>query len=60
MKLRTRNYLNRKRAFRVMLQFRDIKSFLWAGFVTSKNMIVKRDVLETIMELDGMQLQRAR
>lgn len=51
MKLRTKAYMIRKKAFRNMLRFNDLKSFLWAGFVTSRNVVVKRDMLHALMQL---------
>ena len=57
MKKRTINYLNRKKAFRDMIQFKDLTSFLLAGLRISKSAIVKKDIARTILQLQKMQPQ---
>ncbi len=52
MKKRNINYIKRQKAFREMFQFKDIKSFLIAGFHTSKSLVVKKDILETLLQLN--------
>jgi hypothetical protein len=59
MKMRTRAYMIRRKAFRNLLRFNDLKTFLWASFVTSRNMVVKRDTLRTLLQLEQGMGQRA-
>ncbi len=35
-----------------MFRFTDLKSFLKASFLTSKSMVVKKDILSMIVELE--------
>lgn len=53
MKQRTKDYLNRKKARAVMLHPTDLKSFLVAEYESSRNLVVKKDVLKMINELDA-------
>jgi|GEM_PF-1566652 hypothetical protein len=57
MKKRTLNYLRKRKAFRNMLQFKDITSFLMAGFILSKNIVVKKDMLQMLSQLQKQELQ---
>lgn len=59
MKKRTINYLKRQKAIRDMINFRDLKSFLMAGFQMSSSLVVKRDIIQTIVQLDGNNMQLA-
>lgn len=59
MKKRTINYLKRQQAIRDMINFRDIKSFLMAGFQISRSNVVKKDILQTLLALNGSGLQVA-
>ena len=52
MKRRTKNYIERKKAFRSMINFTDLKSFLMAGFKTSRSIVVKKDIVNMLMELN--------
>ncbi|HTM65909.1 MAG TPA: hypothetical protein VL093_06305 [Flavipsychrobacter sp.] len=52
MKRRNKNYIERKKAFRSMINFTDLKSFLMAGFKTSRSMVVKKDIVNMLMELN--------
>jgi len=60
MKRRTLNYLKRQRALRQMFQFNDLKDLLMAGFQTSRSIVVKKDILETLLQLNKPQVQLAR
>jgi hypothetical protein len=53
MKLRNKVYLRRKKAIQDMAQFKDLHSFLKAGFELSKSIVVKKDILNTLFELKG-------
>lgn len=59
MKKRTINYIKRQKAFREMFQFKDIKSFLMAGLETSRSLVVKKDILETLLQLNTSPRQYA-
>lgn len=52
MKKRTMNYLKRQKAFRQMLAFTDLKSLLMASFHTSRSLVVKKDILEILQQLN--------
>ena len=52
MKLRTRNYITRQKAIRNMIQFTDLKSFLMAGFQASRSVVVKKDIINMLIDLD--------
>jgi hypothetical protein len=51
MKRRNKNYFERKKAFRSMINFTDLKSFLMAGFKTSRSVVVKKDIINMLIEL---------
>lgn len=59
MKKRTINYLKRQQAIRDMINFRDIKSFLMAGFQISNSNVVRKDILQTLLELNKNGLRMA-
>ena len=52
MKLRTRKYITRQKAIRNMIQFTDLKSFLMAGFQASRSVVVKKDIINMLIDLD--------
>jgi hypothetical protein len=54
MKRRTQDYMDQKKAFRKMLhpENLDLKSFLIAEFDSSHNIVVKKDILKIIDQLD--------
>lgn len=64
MKLRSKQYQRRKEAIQEMIEFRDISSFLRASFERSRSLVVKKDILNTMFELEnkfnGRQLQPIR
>ncbi len=60
MKKRNINYMNKQKAFRKMLRFDDITSFLLAGFQTSRSVVVKKDILDMLLQLRTPQLQLAK
>ena len=53
MKLRNKQYLKKKKAVTEMIEFRDISSFLRASFERSKSLVVKKDILNTMFELEN-------
>lgn len=55
---RNKNYFSRKRAFQSMSRFTDLKSFLIAGFKTSRSLVVKKDILSMLRELERPGLRR--
>jgi len=59
MKKRTIQYFNKQRAYRTMLRFDDITSFLMAGFKTSHSIIVKKDIVNMLLQFRKPQLQLA-
>lgn len=60
MKLRTKNYIQRQKALRNMFNFTDIKTFLMSGFQASRSVVVKKDILNMLIELDGRKMQYAK
>jgi hypothetical protein len=60
MKRRTLNYINRQRAIRNMTQFTDLKSFLMAGFQASRSLVVKKDIINMLIELDRPKMAYAK
>lgn len=60
MKRRNIQYINKQKAFRKMLRFDDITSFLMAGFLTSKSLVVKKDILDVLLQLKTPKLQLAK
>ena len=52
MKLSTRKYITRQKAIRNMIQFTDLKSFLMAGFQASRSVVVKKDIINMLIDLD--------
>lgn len=57
MKKRTINYFRKQKALQHMIHFRDISSFLMAGFILSKSQVVKRDILEVLTTIQQQKLQ---
>jgi hypothetical protein len=53
MKQRTRDYMNRKKAHNSMCHPTDLKSLLVAEYESSRNILVKKDVLKMIEKLDA-------
>lgn len=60
MKLRTKQYFNRQKALNNMVKFTDLKSFLMTGFRASRSLVVKKDIINMIIELDKPQMQLAK
>jgi len=54
MKKRTADYLNRKKAFIEMAHPGSVKGLLIAEYNASRNILVKKDILKTIEEIDHM------
>lgn len=52
MKFRTKKYINRKKAWNNLHTFSDLKSFLMAGLALSRSMVVKKDIIETMIALE--------
>ncbi|HRO43731.1 MAG TPA: hypothetical protein PL009_12915 [Flavipsychrobacter sp.] len=53
MKQRTRDYLDRKKARNLMCHPTDLKSLLIAEFESSRNIVVKKDVLKMLEQLEA-------
>jgi Tfp pilus assembly ATPase PilU len=53
MKLRTKNYFRKQQAVNEMIEFKDISSFLRASFQRSKSLVVKKDILNTMFQLEN-------
>jgi hypothetical protein len=51
MKSRTADYLKRKKAFQSLPLAADLRSLLKACYYSSKNLLVKRDVVRTYEEV---------
>ena len=56
---RNKNYFGRQKALRNMINFTDLKSFLLAGFRASRSLVVKKDIINMLVELDGTNHQVA-
>jgi len=58
---RNKSYFGRQKALRAMVNFTDLKSFLLAGFRASRSVIVKKDIVNMLIELDrpGLSLAKA-
>ncbi|MES2777272.1 MAG: hypothetical protein V4722_24050 [Bacteroidota bacterium] len=54
MKRRTVDYLNRKKALIDMAHTHDVKSLLLAEFKSTRNIVVKKDILKTIEQIQHM------
>ena len=54
MKRRTVDYLSRKKALIEMAHTPDVKSLLIAEFNSSRNIVVKKDILKTMEEIEHM------
>ncbi len=52
MKLRNKQYLRRQKALRNFFNFTDLRSMLQAGLAMSRSRIVKRDIHNTLNQLD--------
>lgn len=52
MTLRTKKYFKRHKAIKNMIQFTDLKSFLMAGFQASRSIVVKKDIINMLVQLD--------
>ncbi len=52
MKLRTKNYIRRQKALRNLFQFSDLKSFLMTSFQASRSLVVKKDIVTMMAQLN--------
>jgi hypothetical protein len=52
MKLRNKQYLRRQKALRNFFNFKDLRSMLQAGLAMSRSRVVKRDIYNTLNQLD--------
>jgi hypothetical protein len=52
MKLRTKTYLRRQKALRNFLDFSDIRSMLRASLELSRSLVVKKDIVKTLAEIN--------
>jgi hypothetical protein len=43
-----------------MVQFTDLKSFLMAGFQASRSLVVKKDIINMLIELDRPKMAYAK
>lgn len=60
MNRRNKNYFSRQKALRAMVNFTDLKSFLLAGFRASRSLVVKKDIVNMLIELDHPNMQLAK
>ena len=56
---RNKIYFSRQKALRNMINFTDLKSFLIAGFKASRSVVVKKDILSMLVELDHSKVHYA-
>ncbi len=52
MKLRTKAYLRRQKAMRDLLNFSDLRSMLRASITLSRSLVVKKDIVKTLAEIN--------
>lgn len=52
MKLRTKTYIKRQKAIRNMFQFNDLRSFLMTSFQASRSLVVKKDIVTMLAQLN--------
>ncbi|HRO41351.1 MAG TPA: hypothetical protein PL009_00860 [Flavipsychrobacter sp.] len=57
---RNKNYFGRQKALRAMVNFTDLKSFLMMGFKASRSIVVKKDIVNMLIELDRPKMQYAK
>lgn len=57
---RNKNYFSRQKALRTMVKFTDLKSFLMAGFKASRSLIVKKDIINMLIELEQPKMAYAK
>lgn len=53
MKHRTKNYLKRQKALRNLFKFNDLRTFLLNSFQASKSLVVRKDIVITLAELNA-------
>ncbi len=51
MKSRNRTYFEKQKAFRNMIAFKDIRSFLFSSFKAANSLVVKNDIINLLTEL---------
>jgi len=49
---RNKTYMERQKALKNMFDFTDLKSFLMAGFKASRSLVVKKDIINMLTELE--------
>lgn len=52
MTARNKAYLRRKKALRQFFNFTDLRSMLTAGLALSRSVVVKKDIVKTMAELN--------
>jgi len=57
---RNKNYFTRQKALRAMMNFTDLKSFLMAGFRASRSLVVKKDIINMLTELERPKMAYAK
>ncbi len=57
---RNKMYFSRQKAFRAMTHFTDLKSFLMAGFRASRSLVVKKDIVTMLQDLERPKMQLAK
>ena len=57
---RNKNYFSRQKALHTMVKFTDLKSFLMAGFRASRSLIVKKDIINMLIELEQPKMAYAK
>jgi hypothetical protein len=53
MKTRNAAYIRRKKAMRNFFNFTDLRSMLSAGLALSRSIVVKKDIVKTMAELNS-------
>jgi hypothetical protein len=51
MKSRNKNYFEKQKAFRKMIAFKDIRSFLFSSFKVTNSLVVKNDIVKLLEEM---------
>jgi len=57
---RNKTYFSRQKALREMVNFTDLKSFLMTGFKASRSLVVKKDIVNMLIQLEQPKMQYAK
>lgn len=58
MKTRNKTYFEKQKAFRNMIAFKDIRSFLFNSIKTANSLVVKNDIIQLLEEMTQQKTKR--